>query len=153
MARILRPPYGAFDRRVLRIAAELGYGTVAMWERSDADSSPRTTVRSGSRAAERGRAGSIILLHCGPAITPPILARVIRHYACAGYRFVTIEGLLARDRGVEAHVRCGHVGGPGQDRAGPPPTSPRTPPAAQARLLVVGVVDVLLGALRAVIGR
>ena len=106
MARLLRPPFGAFDHRVRRVARELGYETLVLWGASDGDSSPRTTVRSGLRAASRGAAGSIILMHCGPAVTPEILPALIRHYACAGYRFVTVEGLAARDRGAEARVDC-----------------------------------------------
>ncbi len=106
MAMLLRPPFGALDHRVRRVARELGYDTIVLWDTTDADSSPRTTVRGGIRAASRGLPGSIVLLHCGPAVTPDILPGVIRHYACAGYRFVTVPGLLARDPGVEADVDC-----------------------------------------------
>ncbi len=127
MTKILRPPFGAFDQRVRRVAHGLGYDTLALWEASDADSSPRTTVRSGLRAASRGRPGSIVLLHCGPAITPLILPGLIRHYACAGYRFVTLEGMLARAPGVRARVDCG--GAPGRGRPRPDPIPRPGPPA------------------------
>ncbi len=106
MAMLLRPPFGALDHRVRRVAHELGYDTLVLWDTSDADSSPRTTLRGGLRAGSRGISGSIVLMHCGPAVTPAILPALIRHYACAGYRFVTVAGLLARDPGVKANVDC-----------------------------------------------
>ena len=65
-----------------------------------------TTVRGVIRAPSRGRPGSIVVIHCGPDVTPDILPGVIRHYACAGYRFVTVQELLARGAGVRAKVDC-----------------------------------------------
>ena len=47
--------------------------------------------------ATAGRAGSIVLMHIGPASTPRILAAVIARYRAQGYRFVTIPELLALD--------------------------------------------------------
>ena len=127
MAMLLRPPFGALDHRVRRVARELGYDTIVLWDTTDADSSPRTTVRGGIRAASRGLPGSIVLLHCGPAVTPDILPGVIRHYACAGYRFVTVEGLMARDTGVEADVDCT------LPEVGADPTGGTTPTAPPGR--------------------
>ncbi len=55
----------------------------------------------------------IVLMHCGPAVTPAILPGLIRHYACAGYRFVTVAELLTRrsggqgERGLRATERDG----------------------------------------------
>jgi peptidoglycan/xylan/chitin deacetylase (PgdA/CDA1 family)/heat shock protein HslJ len=106
MSKILRPPYGAYDRRVLRVAGQLGYDTVALWDVSAADTSRGATDRSVARAALRGRPGSVILMHCGPEVTPRVLPIIIARYACAGFRFATLEGLLAGDEGVEATVSC-----------------------------------------------
>ena len=47
-----------------------------------------------------------MLMHCGPAVTPRILPIAIARYACAGFRFATVEELLAREAGVEATVEC-----------------------------------------------
>ena len=44
MVKVLRPPYGASDQRVLRIAGELGYRYVLLWDVSAADTSPSATV-------------------------------------------------------------------------------------------------------------
>ena len=48
----------------------------------------------------------MILMHCGPAVTPRILPVVIARYACLGFRFATLEGLLAGRSGVKARVGC-----------------------------------------------
>ena len=160
MARLLRPPFGAYDGRVLRIAGELGYGTIVLWDATDADSSPRTTVRSGLRAASRGGPGSIILMHCGPAITPDLLPGLIRHYACAGYTFATVEGLLAHDPGVRAQVDCGtgrgDGSGDGRPTPAPDPTvappgdgpGPSRPVLDRLEGLIVAIVDDVVGILR-----
>ena len=106
MAKLLRPPYGASDKDVERIAADLGYDRIVLWDASDADSSARITVRSAARAALRGGPGSMILMHCGPAVTPAMLPIVIARYACAGYRFATVDELLAGGPGRRARVHC-----------------------------------------------
>jgi hypothetical protein len=78
-----------------------------LWDVSSADTSPRGTDRGVTQAAMRGGAGSIILMHCGPAVTPRILPIVIARYACKGFRFATAEQLLAGGAGVKAKgVEC-----------------------------------------------
>jgi len=106
MSRLLRPPYGAHDRRVRRVVAELGYETLVLWDVDSTDTRPRATERAVTRAASRGGPGSIVLMHCGPAVTPRVLPAVIARYACDGYRFATVEELLAGEPGVSARVAC-----------------------------------------------
>ncbi len=105
MVHILRPTFGAYDKRVLRVADKLGY-QVVLWDVSAADTSPKGTDRGVATNALRGKDGSIILMHCGPEVTPRILPIVIARYACAGYRFATLSSLLAGKRGKRAHVDC-----------------------------------------------
>ena len=125
MVRLLRPSYGAYDRRVLRLARRLGY-RVVMWSLSAADTSPKGTDRGIATRALRGGPGSIVLMHCGPEVTPRILPIVIARYACAGYRFATLADLLAGGQGVAARVSC------------PPPRLPAAPrhhdPASDTQL-------------------
>ncbi len=120
MTRILRPTFGAYDERVLRVAEQLGY-RVVNWDVSAADTSPRATDRGIAARALSGRPGSIILMHCGPAVTPRILPIVIARYACDGYRFATLEGLLAGKRGTEAKVECPPPRLPGYGKKAKPP--------------------------------
>jgi peptidoglycan-N-acetylglucosamine deacetylase len=64
--RYLRPPYGAYDREVLRIAGGLGYRRALLWSVD-----PRDWERPGSgaivsRVLSDARSGSIVLLHVLP---------------------------------------------------------------------------------------
>jgi peptidoglycan-N-acetylglucosamine deacetylase len=99
MQRLLRPPYGAYDQRVVRIAASMGY-RVVLWDTSGVDTSAgsSTTV---VRNATRGINGSIVLLHCGPAVTPAAIGPIISSYKARGFKFVdlaTMLGLAPPDR-------------------------------------------------------
>ena len=93
MVKLLRPPYGSYNRTVENVAESLGYRALVLWNVDDRD----TQGASAGEAiayAERGGRGSIVLMHCGPAITPAILPTVIDYYRARGYRFVTIPTLL-----------------------------------------------------------
>ncbi len=105
MEHILRPTFGAYDDHVLRAARELDY-RVVLWDVTAADTSPRGTDRGVAVNALRGGAGSIILMHCGPEVTPRILPIVIARYACKGYRFATLGALLEGKPGQQARVDC-----------------------------------------------
>jgi len=129
LSKILRPPYGASDARVRRVAGRLGYEAIVLWDVSALDTSPRATERGVARAALRGKPGSIVLMHCGPAVTPQVLPIVIARYACAGFRFATVEELLAGEPGVEAKVAC------------PPPPLPPRPGSARAEEAEAGPLE------------
>jgi peptidoglycan/xylan/chitin deacetylase (PgdA/CDA1 family) len=97
MVKILRPPGGAIDADVLRAAGALGYATTLLW---DVDSND-WRVSLGEISADRmyrnaisGHNGSIVLMHCGPSVTPLMLPAIIRSYQARGYRLVTVPQLL-----------------------------------------------------------
>jgi peptidoglycan-N-acetylglucosamine deacetylase len=94
MLKVLRPPYGAYDQRVLHIAGDLGYRYVLLWDTESADTSPSATVSRVIANASRGHNGSVVLMHCGPSVTPPAVGAVIDHYRAAGYHLVTVGQLL-----------------------------------------------------------
>ncbi len=73
MAPFLRPPYGAFNARVARVAGQLGYTHIVMWSNTDADTAAHITPRGAAMAALRADPGGIVLLHCGPEVTPEVL--------------------------------------------------------------------------------
>ncbi len=104
--KILRPPFGAYDDRVRREAGRLGYTSIALWDITSADTSKRAGDRAIAQRTLSGRPGSIILMHCGPPVTPRILPVVIARYACKGFRFATVADLLAGRRGVKAKASC-----------------------------------------------
>jgi len=95
MIRVLRPPYGAWDKTVVEAARAAGFPTVLLWDTTDRDTSRSASADQMVRAALRGRNGSVVLMHCGPAVTPTILERVIDGYQERGFGFVTVPELLS----------------------------------------------------------
>ncbi len=92
MLHLLRPPYGAYDSQVLSIASSLGYRPV-LWNvdsRDFAVSSSSAVVRNSTR----GGNGSIVLLHCGPAVTPGAIDAIIDSYRGRGFTFVDLATML-----------------------------------------------------------
>ena len=94
MIKVLRPPYGAWNARVLRVAGSLGYRTVLLWDTSSGDDSPGSDA-THLRNALRGTNGSVVLMHCGPSVTPRIIRAVIQGYRNRGFTLVTVPRLLA----------------------------------------------------------
>ena len=90
MLKVLRPPYGAQDARIRRIAGELGYSRTVLWSVDTRDWQRSTTVHSIIERATGAPPGSIILMHCGPEETPLAVASIIRHYQARG---ITLAGL------------------------------------------------------------
>lgn len=97
MLKLLRPPYGAYDDRVRRVAANLGYDRLIMWNRTAADSSSAATTSSIIRRTTGAPAGSIILMHCGPAVTARALPAIISHYKSRGIRLIGLDQMLNLD--------------------------------------------------------
>jgi len=94
MLDVFRPPYGEYDGTTLAAAAAAGFPTVLTWDTTDGDSSPKHAISVMLASAERGRNGSVILMHCGPNKTPYLLPDVIAYYQRHGFRFVTVPELL-----------------------------------------------------------
>ena len=94
MTNIFRPPYGDVDATLVASARAAGFPTVVYWDTSDADSSPNGTDALHVAAGSRGRNGSIVLMHCGPAMTPRILPSIIASYRARGFGFVTLPQML-----------------------------------------------------------
>jgi peptidoglycan-N-acetylglucosamine deacetylase len=91
---LFRPPYGAVNRRVRRVARSLEMRTV-IWDADSIDwmSDCRAIVR---RVAARVRNRSTVLLHDGGGnrtATVCALPRIIRNLRSRGYRFVTVSEL------------------------------------------------------------
>jgi peptidoglycan/xylan/chitin deacetylase (PgdA/CDA1 family) len=104
MIRVMRPPYGLYNKRTLRQSARAGFPTLLLWDTTASDTSRHSTERSMLKAALSGRNGSVVVLHCGPKATPRILRRIIDGYRARGFAFVTIPELL----GIERPTRAVH---------------------------------------------
>jgi peptidoglycan/xylan/chitin deacetylase (PgdA/CDA1 family) len=95
MIKVFRPPYGAYNGTVLSVAAQLGYRTTLLWDTTDGDTGGGSDA-AHLRDAMRGTNGSVLLMHCGPSVTPRILPDIIRGYRKRGFTFVTVPQLLAK---------------------------------------------------------
>jgi peptidoglycan/xylan/chitin deacetylase (PgdA/CDA1 family) len=97
MVRVMRPPFGAYNKRTIKQSADAGFPTLLLWDTTSKDTSRRASERAMVKAALSGRKGSIVVLHCGPKATPRILPKIIAGYRARGFRFVTIPALLGID--------------------------------------------------------
>ena len=91
---VFRPPYGGYDPLVLDVAAVAGYPLLVGW---DVDSKDQTGVASVAQEvvnATTGTDGSIVLMHCGSALTPLALPTIIDRYRARGFSFVTIPQMF-----------------------------------------------------------
>jgi peptidoglycan-N-acetylglucosamine deacetylase len=95
--RIFRPPYGAVNPTVRRVAADLGMRTV-IWDLDSIDwMSPCAEIAARVRRGVRHR--SIVLLHDGGGNRAPTvcaLPRIIRDLRARGYRFATVSEVLRK---------------------------------------------------------
>jgi len=91
---IFRPPAGAWNADTLVALEAAGYSQMLIWDTTVADTSRHGTDTSHLAQATHGRAGSIVLMHCGPDMTVRLLPKIIASYRSRGYRFVTVPQLL-----------------------------------------------------------
>jgi peptidoglycan/xylan/chitin deacetylase (PgdA/CDA1 family) len=94
MIKVLRPPYGAYDGRVRRIAGQLGYRQIVLWSVDTMDWKSSATVESVVARATGARPGAIILMHCDRAVTAAALPAIIRHYRARGIELLGLRRVL-----------------------------------------------------------
>jgi peptidoglycan/xylan/chitin deacetylase (PgdA/CDA1 family) len=108
-ARLMRPPYGAFDERVGRAVHRLGMVPV-LWNVDTRDSAGAASEQITANAEAGMRPGAIILMHetynRSLAALPQILAAARKK----GLRLVTVPQLLALDPPTDEQVRAGFSG-------------------------------------------
>lgn len=96
MAPIFRPPYGLRNATSDAAAALAGFPDVVLWDTTDNDTrrySDAQVLATGTA----GKAGSIVLLHVGPDVTPRILEDLLHSYWSRGFGFVPLMALLYPD--------------------------------------------------------
>lgn len=100
---LFRPPYGEYDARVLRVAAELGLTTIE-YDLPSGDPDPRATTPALIRWVLReARPGSIIVMHINhPRFhTAEALPAIVAGLRARGFELVTVGELLReRERGA-----------------------------------------------------
>ena len=93
-----RAPYGARDKRVLKIAANLGYRSI-YWTLDSQDGvepvkTPQFLIDRITSKSDAELDGAIILLHVGVRSTADALPAIIANLQGRGFRLVTISKLL-----------------------------------------------------------
>jgi len=94
MKPIFRPPFGARDGRVLRVAAKAGYTSI-YWTVDSLDWKPGMKpeqVRNRTLAGLTN--GAIVLMHCGSSQTAEMLPGLIEDIESRGYELVTVPELF-----------------------------------------------------------
>ena len=103
---LLRPPYGARDRRVDRIAARSGLGEV-LWD-VDTLYRKRRDPRAVRRAVRRDvRRGSIVLLHDIQPTTVEAVPKLIAQLRRERYTLVTVGELIGKPKPGSLHFHAG----------------------------------------------
>jgi peptidoglycan-N-acetylmuramic acid deacetylase len=96
MAHLFRPPYGAYDARVLALARRLGYTTV-FWSFAhydfDLGAQPPVSVTQ-ARIIAAAYPGTVYLLHAASSSNIHALPGAILWLKRHGYGFGTLDGLL-----------------------------------------------------------
>jgi peptidoglycan-N-acetylglucosamine deacetylase len=102
---VFRPPYGAYNARVLAVARRLGLATV-LWNVDPSDYRKPGVRTIAARVLAAVRPGSIVVSHDGGGNRRQTLLayeRVIAALRARGYAFVTVPELLAF---APVYARC-----------------------------------------------
>lgn len=93
--KLLRLPNGDFDKRVLRIADELGYTTI-QWDTDSKDWTNPGVDRIVSTVVSRAHPGDIVLMHASDSSkqTHEALPTIIDELRAKGYSFATVSELI-----------------------------------------------------------
>jgi peptidoglycan/xylan/chitin deacetylase (PgdA/CDA1 family) len=105
--RLFRPPHGRYTERTLEVAQSLGYETI-LWTDDGGDWRTVTPGALAQHLEEHATAPEIVLLHNGKLPTIAMLGRVVARFKAAGYRFVTVDGLLRRVTAQELNHPAKH---------------------------------------------
>jgi peptidoglycan/xylan/chitin deacetylase (PgdA/CDA1 family) len=89
-----RPPYGAFDSRVLRVAGTLGFARTMLWDVDTRDWTRPGAAVIRARAVGRARSGSVILLHVQDQ-TARALGPIITGLRAGGLRPSSLDEMVA----------------------------------------------------------
>jgi peptidoglycan/xylan/chitin deacetylase (PgdA/CDA1 family) len=117
MLNVFRPPYRDYNSTTLMAAGEAGFPITLLWDVDSRDDAT-TVVADVVTAATQGRSGSVVLFHCGPAVTVYALPYVIDYYRRQGFTFVDVADMFGMAWG----------GPPVSYYPGPIPPIPTMPP-------------------------
>jgi peptidoglycan/xylan/chitin deacetylase (PgdA/CDA1 family) len=93
-----RPPFGAYDARVLSAVGAAGYAQTLMWDvdtidwRPEADGGP-TAASMAAKVVSNAQGGTIVLMHLGGYNTLDALPAMVQGLRDRGFQFVRISEL------------------------------------------------------------
>ena len=93
LPRLVRPPGGSYDARVLEIIRDEGCA-VGLWTANAGDWKKMSANEIVDKVLAQIHPGSIVLMHDEFMQTPQALPRIIRALRARGYHFVTASELL-----------------------------------------------------------
>jgi peptidoglycan/xylan/chitin deacetylase (PgdA/CDA1 family) len=93
-----RPPFGAYDDRVLREVAKAGYSQTILWDVDTIDWRPEseggpTAAQIVSKVLNNTQGGSIVLMHLGGYHTLEALPGILNGLAARGFSFTTVSSM------------------------------------------------------------
>lgn len=102
-ANLIRYPNGDFDKRVLRIANQLGYKSI-LWDTDSGDWTNPGKDKIVKRVVEKAHPGDIVLMHASDTCqqTHEALPEIIDQLKAKGYSFATVSELIT---GAEVKVK------------------------------------------------
>jgi len=93
--RLVRPPGGTYDTRVLEMCREEGF-EVCLWTANAGDWKRMSANEIADKVLDQVHPGSIVLMHDEFMQTPLSLPRIIDGLRARGYQFVTASEMLGR---------------------------------------------------------
>ncbi|WP_371755611.1 polysaccharide deacetylase family sporulation protein PdaB [Ferviditalea candida] len=103
---LIRMPNGDFDKRVLRIANQLGY-TVIQWDTDSLDWMNKGVNNIINRVLTKAHPGDIVLMHASDSCkqTHEALPVIIDKLREQGYQFVTVSQLINQSKMKDNPIR------------------------------------------------
>ncbi len=95
-SRLLRPPYGSYDQRVLNVVASKGFKTI-MWSNDPSDWKSYQTPENVYALVEQELSdGDIVLLHTSGRATGAALPAILKKMKEMGLKQVTVSELIGQ---------------------------------------------------------
>ncbi|MFC4639838.1 polysaccharide deacetylase family protein [Deinococcus hohokamensis] len=101
---LYRPPYGGHSP-LTRLLARLQGRQVALWDVEGRDWTAGDPTVLAAQTLAQMRPGSVVLLHDGPAVTPALLAELLKGLDTRGLQAVPLNDLPPRRIGLRAGLQ------------------------------------------------
>ena len=100
---LFRPPYGAYDNQLIRIAGEKGY-QVIQWDVDSLDWKDISQDQIVERVVRNVRNGSIVLFHNNAQYVSAYLPQILEKLQADGYKIVAVGDLILKENYTIDHT-------------------------------------------------